>query len=124
MRGFYLRFLLCWLYLNNYLEVFSVKSKCRWLAAIMAVVLSLIVGISTNSKVQAKSTSEPLKIGMEANYPPYNWTQTTSANGAVPIEGSHSYANGYDVEIAKRIGKRLHRKVVVEKLNGTVYFQH
>ncbi len=115
MRGFYLRFLLCWLYLNNYLEVFSVKSKCRWLAAIMAVVLSLIVGISTNSKVQAKSTSEPLKIGMEANYPPYNWTQTTSANGAVPIEGSHSYANGYDVEIAKRIGKRLHRKVVVEK---------
>ena len=91
------------------------KSKYRWLAALMAVVLSLIIGISTNSKVQAKSTSEPLKIGMEANYPPYNWTQTTSANGAVPIEGSHSYANGYDVEIAKKIGKRLHRKVVVEK---------
>lgn len=57
MRGFYLRFLLCWLYLNNYLEVFSVKSKYRWLAALMAVVLSLIIGISTNSKVQAKSTS-------------------------------------------------------------------
>ena len=38
---------------------------------------------------------------MEANYPPYNWTQTTDKNGAVPIDGSKQYANGYDVQIAK-----------------------
>ncbi len=52
---------------------------------------------------------------MEANYPPYNWTQTNNANGAIPIEGSHTYANGYDVKIANIIGKRLGRKVVVVK---------
>ena len=52
---------------------------------------------------------------MEANYAPYNWTQTTSANGAVKIDGTSSYANGYDVKIAKIIAKKLGKKVIVEK---------
>jgi len=45
-----------------------------------------------------------LTVGMECAYAPYNWTQTDSSNGAVPIANvSGSYANGYDVMIAKRI---------------------
>jgi putative lysine transport system permease protein len=70
--------------------------------------------LTTGQPVQAAKQST-LKIGMEANYPPYNWTQTNANNGAVPIEGSRQYANGYDVKIAKRIGQQLHRKVVVVK---------
>ncbi|QNQ81058.1 ABC transporter substrate-binding protein/permease [Lactobacillus sp. PV034] len=92
------------------------KSKAKWLTALLLLVISLIIsnhaGLST---VQAASKEPVLKIGMEANYPPYNWTQTNDANGAVPIDGSKQYANGYDVQIAKIIGKKLHRKVVVEK---------
>ena len=34
---------------------------------------------------------------MEANYPPYNWTQPKKTNGAVPIDGSN-LCNGYDVQ--------------------------
>ena len=45
-----------------------------------------------------------LTVGMECAYAPYNWTQMTDANGAVPIVNNPgSYANGYDVMIAKRI---------------------
>ncbi len=45
-----------------------------------------------------------LTVGMECAYAPYNWTQTDDSNGAVPISNvSGSYANGYDVMIAKRI---------------------
>lgn len=78
--------------------------------------LSFIIGSNFDfSQVEAKSNSGELKVAMEANYQPYNWTQTTNANGAVPIEGSNEYANGYDVKIAKIIGKQLHRKVVVVK---------
>lgn len=41
---------------------------------------------------------------MECAYAPYNWTQSDDANGAVPISNvPGSYANGYDVMIAKRI---------------------
>ncbi len=92
------------------------KSKIRWFGAFLALILSLVIGFSfTSNQTEAAKKEAPLKIGMEANYPPYNWTQTTDANGAVPIDGSKQYANGYDVQIAKIIGKKLHRKVVVEK---------
>ena len=41
---------------------------------------------------------------MECAYAPYNWTQIDDSNGAVPIVNSPgTYANGYDVMIAKRI---------------------
>lgn len=92
------------------------KSRNKWLTALLSVLLSFIIGSNFNfSQVEAKSNSGELKVAMEANYQPYNWTQTTNANGAVPIEGSHTFANGYDVKIAKMIGKKLHRKVVVVK---------
>ncbi len=100
-----------------FLEVnFKVKSKTTWFTALMAVILSIFIGLHfTSNQAQAASKEPVLKIGMEANYPPYNWTQTTDANGAVPIDGSKQFANGYDVQIAKIIGKKLHRRVVVEK---------
>lgn len=45
-----------------------------------------------------------LTVGMECQYAPYNWTQLTDDNGAVPIANNPgSYANGYDVMIAKEI---------------------
>jgi len=45
-----------------------------------------------------------LTIAMECAYAPYNWTQSDDSNGAVPIANvPGSYANGYDVMIAKQI---------------------
>jgi putative lysine transport system substrate-binding protein len=45
-----------------------------------------------------------LTVGMECAYAPYNWTQSDDSNGAVAIENNPgSYANGYDVMIAKKI---------------------
>jgi putative lysine transport system substrate-binding protein len=44
-----------------------------------------------------------LTVAMECAYAPYNWTQSTDENGAVPIKDSSDYANGYDVMMAKKI---------------------
>lgn len=45
-----------------------------------------------------------LTVGMECAYAPYNWTQNDDSNGAVPIVNNPgSYANGYDIMVAKRI---------------------
>lgn len=91
------------------------KSKINTFMIMILFLCSIItISFSHTSIVNAK-TKEPLKIGMEANYPPYNWTQNTDAHGAVPIDGSKQFANGYDVQIAKIIGKKLHRRVIVEK---------
>ncbi|MCT6812869.1 MAG: ABC transporter substrate-binding protein/permease, partial [Lactobacillus helsingborgensis] len=92
------------------------KSRFKWLATLVALFTCLGIGADFSlNEVSAKKDDGTLKVAMEANYQPYNWTQTNNANGAVPIEGSKEYANGYDVKIAKIIGQKLHRKVEVVK---------
>ncbi len=48
-----------------------------------------------------------LKVGMECAYEPFNWMQTDDSNGAVKIANADGYANGYDVQIAKKIAEKL-----------------
>lgn len=86
------------------------------LKVLTAILMALLfVNILPTEKPQAATKEPVLRVGMEANYPPYNWTQQDDSNGALPIEGSNDYANGYDVETARLIGEKLHRKVVVVK---------
>jgi len=44
----------------------------------------------------SSSDAKVLRVAMECGYAPYNWTQTTNANEAVPISGSKEFAYGYD----------------------------
>ncbi len=45
-----------------------------------------------------------LRVGMECAYAPYNWTQMDDSNDAVAITNvPGAFANGYDVQIAKKI---------------------
>ena len=57
---------------------------------------------------ESNTANGTLRVAMECAYAPYNWTQTTDANGAVPISGQDNlYANGYDVVIARYIAASL-----------------
>ncbi|MBO1307791.1 ABC transporter permease subunit [Enterococcus sp. 669A] len=56
-----------------------------------------------------------LRVGMEAGYAPFNWTQKDDRNGAVQIQGDQAYAGGYDVQIAKQIAEKMDRKLVIVK---------
>lgn len=58
------------------------------------------------SSSNTDTSNGTLRISMECAYAPFNWTQTTAANGAVAI-GNGTYANGYDVQIAKYIAAEL-----------------
>lgn len=78
-------------------------------------VLTMLPLTLLHNQVQVNAEEEPLVIGMEAAYPPYNWTQSDDSNGAIPIMDSQDFANGYDVNIAKRIGEALGREVIVAK---------
>ncbi len=61
-----------------------------------------------------QEASNELRIGMECGYAPFNWTQTDDSNGAVAIEGG-GYANGYDVQIAKKVAEGLGKDLVIVK---------
>ncbi len=55
-----------------------------------------------------------LRVGMECNYAPFNWTQTESSEFAVPLE-SGGYADGFDVQIAKYIADKLDMELEIVK---------
>ena len=69
--------------------------------------------------VSSAQADEYLRVGMEAAYAPFNWTQDDNSNGAVPIEGTKQYANGYDVQIAKKIAEAQGKKPLVVKTAWT-----
>jgi putative lysine transport system permease protein len=75
----------------------------------------LVLSLAPLTSVHAASDDTEFRVGMEAGYPPFNWTQKTAANGAVKIDDSNQYANGYDVQIAKKIADKLDKKLVIVK---------
>ncbi len=81
----------------------------------------MLAACGTGEKQGSSSTEDGegkkvLKVGMEAGYAPFNWTQQTDANGAVKISGSAEYAGGYDVQIAKKIADGLGMELEVVKI--------
>ena len=71
------------------------------LAALLAVSLC---ACSSSGSVPSGVEDGVLTVAMECAYAPYNWTQSDDSNGAVPISNvPGSFANGYDVMIAKKL---------------------
>ncbi len=61
-----------------------------------------------------------LRVGMEAAYAPYNWQVSEESEFTIPIENvSGAYADGYDVQVAKRIAEALGMEPVAVKLDFT-----
>lgn len=58
-----------------------------------------------------------LRIGMEAAYAPYNWQVESASDTTIPIENvSGAYADGYDVQVAKKIAEALGMEPVAVKM--------
>lgn len=79
---------------------------------------------SNSSETQSDSTTTAsssargtLVVGMECTYQPFNWTETVATDTNVPISNlSGSYAEGYDVQIARRIATALDMNLEVKQL--------
>ncbi|MER2107249.1 MAG: transporter substrate-binding domain-containing protein [Solibacillus sp.] len=91
------------------------------LLLVLAAMAMLILAACGASEEPAESTGGEgesggqFKVGMEAGYAPFNWTQQDDSNGAVKISGAAEYAGGYDVEIAKKIAEGLGKELVIVK---------
>ena len=92
----------------------------KLLAVILAFVM-LSICFTSCGKIDASADLDNvkkngvLKVGMECNYPPFNWTQPEASETAVPLEGG-GYADGYDVQIAKKIAEHLGVELKIVKL--------
>lgn len=86
----------------------------RFLFTLLAIAMLIAV-----SSCSAKSDDKVLKVGMECAYAPYNWTQSDDSNGAVKISGSESYANGYDVMVAKYLADKMGYTLEIYQIEWT-----
>ncbi|MBQ0101744.1 MAG: transporter substrate-binding domain-containing protein, partial [Firmicutes bacterium] len=96
------------------------KKTVSFILVLSVIVSSLLLfGCSAGKKIDASEDLQRikdagvLKIGMECNYIPYNWTQFDDSNGAVKIANTAGYANGFDVLVAKKIADALGVKLEV-----------
>lgn len=74
---------------------------------IFAIVIALMLIVSA-------ACAESLRVGMECNYAPFNWTQTNEGDGAVALAGG-GYADGYDVRIARRVAETMGMELEIVK---------
>lgn len=73
---------------------------------------------SSKSDTGVLGDGKTLRVGMEAAYAPYNWQTTQKSEYTIPIENvDGAYADGYDVQFAKVVGKALGMKPVAVKMS-------
>ena len=78
------------------------------LSAVLLCTALVSCGNVNTSDLEKVRTNGKIVVGMECAYAPYNWTVSTASETTHPISNSPgSYADGYDVAIAKLIAEGL-----------------
>lgn len=88
-------------------KILSVVLAALMLFASVTVLASCGKGVDASKDVENIKKAGVLKVGMECAYTPYNWTQTNADNDAVKISNAEGYANGYDVQTARKLADSL-----------------
>ena len=82
-----------------------------------AIVMLALVLVCT----AAFAAADTLRVGMECNYAPYNWTQSAPSDEAVAIAAG-GHADGYDVRIAKAKELLSHTNLKVNEIAARTGF--
>lgn len=77
--------------------------------------LSVILCLMLILSCACAAAEGTFRVGLECNYAPFNWTQAEESEFTVPIEGGGGFADGYDVQIARKIAEGLGKELVIVK---------
>lgn len=84
------------------------KIKNLRLLAIMAASAGCLISCGNNTN------EDVIRIGLECAYVPFNWVAESQSEFTLPIANhTGSFADGYDIQVAKRISKDLGKKVEI-----------
>ena len=73
---------------------------------------------ASNTSIEPAPEKKVLRIGMECAYAPNNWQESAASDTNLPIENvAGAYAEGYDVQIAKRICAQIGAEPVIVMLS-------
>ena len=85
----------------------------RLFTLLFVLVLTLLI---TSCKGQENDDRPTFTVGMECAYAPFNWTENVKSDTNYPIDGTSFYAEGYDVQIAKKIADQLGYRLVIKAI--------
>ena len=80
----------------------------------LIIMLMVLMLAGCASGTAPEQDSNVLRVGMECDYAPFNWTQVEDSDTAVPISAV-DFADGYDVVIASMIAEALGMEVQIVK---------
>lgn len=81
-------------------------------SAVFAFGCIALSGCNSNS-----SDTNVIRIGMECNYAPFNWTAGSESEYTLPVYNeAGKYADGYDIQFVKRLAKETGKSVEIYKL--------
>ena len=93
-------------------QLFSEGMKRNAYLLPVALLGIVLAGCSSNSV-----SDETLVVGLECNYAPFNWTENAANSYTLPIANhAGSYADGYDIQIAKMLAEKTGKKVEIRKM--------
>ena len=86
--------------------------------SLIALAAVMMTGCGSASEEAATPTSAPntLRVGMECNYAPYNWSTTTETETSQKIS-EVDYCDGYDVMMAEKLAEETDKEVQIVKLD-------
>ena len=75
-------------------------------------------GSSSNENPASNTeTREKLVIGLECDYAPFNWAEQTSNEYTLQVANvANTYADGYDIQIAKLLGEKLNMDIEIMQI--------
>ena len=62
------------------------------------------------------NSEKTIKIGLECNYAPFNWTDVSDNDYNYPIKGTNQFADGYDIQVASYLASTLGYNLEIVKL--------
>lgn len=87
--------------------------KRFFLLMLVSILTLTLVACNTDQS----SNDNVLVVGMEADYPPFNWMETSNNDYNHPLEGLRgSFVAGYDVEVARLIAAELNMDLVIKMI--------
>ena len=96
--------------MKNAIRSVSVSALCAVLLA------GCGSGSAAAASASASADANTLRVGMECNYAPYNWTTTEKTDTSQQIT-SVDYCDGYDVMMAEKLAEKTNKQVKIVKLD-------
>ena len=86
------------------------------LIALSAILLAGCGSGNGGETAQSTADANTLRVGMECNYAPYNWSTTTETETSKQIS-EVDYCDGYDVMMATELAEKTDKEVEIVKLD-------